>query len=228
MNTSDRLKIRNNLLEIRQRIEAAAQKSCNTTKDIVLIAVTKTIDTDRMKLLVNEGSIDFGENKVQELMSKYDSFGEDIRWHLIGHLQTNKVKYVIGKTELIHSVDSLNLLREIDKRAHKLGIVQKVLLQVNVSGEATKYGFKTSDIEDVIELSKEMQSVLVKGLMTMAPNYKNPEETRPVFRDLKSLFDNLSKKHFGMEYLSMGMTNDFEVAIEEGANMIRLGTAIFR
>ena len=226
----DKRQINSNLKSIRNQIVNAAKKSGRLLQDISIIGVTKTIDVDRMEMLYDEGIISFGENKVQELMDKYDRFQNRIKWHLIGHLQTNKVKYIVGKVELIHSVDSIDVLGEIDKRAKKLGIIQNVLIQVNVSGEETKYGFSPDEVAHVIEVAKDYKSIKVKGLMTMAPNYENVENTRPVFRGLKDLYDNISKGNYEnvkMEVLSMGMTHDYEVAIEEGSNMIRLGTAIF-
>lgn len=226
----DKRQINSNLKSIRSQIVNATKKSGRLLQDISIIGVTKTIDVDKMEMLYDEGIISFGENKVQELMDKYDRFQDRIKWHLIGHLQTNKVKYIVGKVELIHSVDSIDVLGEIDKRARKLGIIQNVLIQVNVSGEETKYGFSPDEVAHVIKVAKDYKSIKVKGLMTMAPNYENVENTRPVFRGLKDLYDNISKgnhENVKMEVLSMGMTHDYEVAIEEGSNMIRLGTAIF-
>ena len=171
---------------------------------------------------------DFGENRAQEFIGKYGLFPH-VRWHFIGTLQTNKVKDVVGRAHLIHSVDSLHLLRAIDRRASEVGVIQPVLLQVNVSGEESKHGLGADDAEAVLAASSELGAVQIRGLMTMAP-FGRPEESRPVFRELKRLAESLTALRLnGVELgeLSMGMTNDFKVAVEEGATIVRVGRAIF-
>jgi hypothetical protein len=222
--------ISNNLEKIRENIKRAAEKSGRTEKDILLLGVTKTIDTDRIKELVELGVNELGENKVQEILSKYDIIGSGVQWHLIGRLQTNKVKYIIDKVKLIHSVDSVKLLEEIDKRAKAANKVMDILIEVNVGNEETKGGICYDDVDSFVEKATEFDNIKVKGFMTVAPFVENPEENRKYFKKMNKLFVDNSKKinhNISMEYLSMGMTNDYEVAIEEGANIVRIGTGIF-
>ncbi len=228
---SDELIIINeNLSKIKERIDAASQKAGRNPKDIKLIAVTKTVDIHRIEKAISLGIKDLGENRVQELREKADIINIDCRWHLIGHLQTNKVKYIVDKVSLIHSMDRPELAKEVQKRAEKLGIQVPVLVQVNVAKEDSKFGISPEDtIEFVRQLSK-MGNIKVKGLMTIAPLVDKPEEVRWVFANLRKLLIDIRREsidNIDMECLSMGMSNDFEVAIEEGATMIRIGTAIF-
>lgn len=222
--------IKTNLEEIYKNIEKAAYKSNRKKEDITLLAVTKTIDTDRIEKAVSLGLNQLGENRVQELMSKYDTFKDRVKWHLIGSLQTNKVKYIIDKVSLIHSVDSYKLLKEIDSRAGKNNIVMNVLAEVNIAGEESKHGISPGEVNDFTDVFSEFHNVRLKGLMSVAPYTINPEENRVYFKKMQKLYiDNGVKKvdNIDMEYLSMGMTNDYEIAIEEGANIVRIGTGIF-
>ncbi|EGC84431.1 YggS family pyridoxal phosphate-dependent enzyme [Anaerococcus hydrogenalis] len=198
--------------------------------DAMLLAVTKTHGVDKIMEVYNYGLRDFGENKVQELLDKKDELPDDINWHLIGHLQTNKVNKIVGEIRLIHSVDSLKILKKINNRAKKLSIVQDCLLQINISKEESKSGFYEEDIEDIINQAKELENVKIRGLMTMAPNTEDVSVIRSCFKGLKKIFDNLSNLSYNnieMEYLSMGMTHDYKIALEEGANIIRVGSKIF-
>lgn len=222
--------ISQNLEEIKEKIKKAAEKSGRTEKDITLLGVTKTIDIDRINMLIDLGISQLGENRVQELMSKYEAIGKNAEWHLIGTLQTNKVKYIIDKVKLIHSVDSIKLLEEIDKRAMQHNIKMGVLIEINVGNEETKGGILFEEVDDFIEKASRFDNIIIKGFMTVAPFVENSEENRKYFNKMNKLFiDNSKKMHhnISMEYLSMGMTNDYEVAIEEGANIVRIGTGIF-
>lgn len=222
--------IKDQLKEIRAHIKEAAQRAARSEDDITLIAVSKTYPVTAIEEAVLEGCTDFGENHVQELMSKIDSVKENVNWHLIGHLQTNKVKYVVGKTSLIHSMDSLKLAEEIEKQSTKRGIITNVLVEVNVADEATKYGFKLDEVMGVMKILNTMPHIKVKGLMTVAPYVENPEKNRPIFRKLYELSVDIQKQNLdniSTSILSMGMSNDYQIAIEEGATMVRVGTAIF-
>jgi len=222
--------IKENLDEIRQRIQAVCEKQGRDPGQVTLIAVTKTIDEDVVNQSLVFGITDIGENKVQEIERKYPNIRDGINWHLIGHLQRNKVKYIIDKVAMIHSVDSLRLAEEIDKRAEGVGRVMPVLLQLNVAREETKFGLDMAELYALLEAVSRLKHLRVRGLMTMAPFAEDPEEVRWVFRKMKEIFEAVKLKDFeniSMEYLSMGMTNDYEVALEEGANMLRIGTGIY-
>lgn len=222
--------INENLKNIYSTIKAAAEKSGRKSEDIKLIAVTKTVGVDRIRQVVEAGIMDLGENRVQELTEKFDQLDPACRWHLIGHLQTNKVKYIINKVSMIHSVDSISLAKEINSRAAKHGLKMDILLQINVSGEESKFGIDPSRVEEFLEAISHMENIHLKGLMTIAPYAENPEEIRPIFKKLYQIYIDIKSKsidNVNMDYLSMGMSNDFEIAIEEGANMIRVGTGIF-
>lgn len=198
--------------------------------DANLLAVTKTHAIDKIMEVYNYGLRDFGENKVQELIEKKEKMPEDINWHLIGHLQTNKVNKIVGEVSLIHSVDSLKILKKINSRAKSLSIVQDCLIQVNISKEETKSGFFVDEIDKVIEEASKLDNINIKGLMTMAPNTEDENLIRNCFRELKKIFEklsNLSYNNIEMKYLSMGMTHDYKIALEEGANIIRVGSKIF-
>lgn len=197
---------------------------------MTLIAVTKTIDISRINEVISLGIKDIGENKVQEIESKYNDIEKEVNWHMIGHLQSNKVKHIIDKVQLVHSLDRISLAEEIQKRASNKGIIIEVLIQVNIAEEESKFGLKYEQVIPFIEKVKEYENIRIMGLMTVAPYVENSEEVRFVFRQLKELFDEVETKNYKnvvMKYLSMGMTNDYEVALEEGSNMIRLGTGIF-
>jgi pyridoxal phosphate enzyme (YggS family) len=222
--------IRNNLENVIRRINAAAARAGRDPSEIRLIGVTKTVEPDRIKAAYDCGIKDFGENRVQELCKKTDILDIDCNWHLIGHLQTNKVKYIVDRVAMIHSLDSMELAEEISKRAEKAGRVIDVLVQVNVAGEATKFGIRPEDAAGFVKEVSRLGNIRVKGLMTIAPMCDDPEEVRWVFARLGKLRIDISRENIDnvdMACLSMGMSNDFEVAIEEGSNMVRIGTAIF-
>lgn len=224
------MSIKENLEEVIERAEKALKCQGKTVDDIVLIGVTKTIDIDRINEAISLGIKDIGENKVQEIQDKYDSIVGSPRLHMIGHLQTNKVKYIIDKVDLIHSLDRESLAKEIQKRAEQHGLIKDVLIQVNVAEEDSKFGLKVEAVEEFAESLIEYPNLRVKGLMTIAPFEEDPEKTRYVFATMKTIFEKVKSKgyiNFDMEHLSMGMTNDYEIALEEGANMIRVGTGIF-
>jgi pyridoxal phosphate enzyme (YggS family) len=221
--------IAENLLKINKEIEKAAKKSGRTKDDISLVAVTKTKPLQTIKDLIELGIRDFGENRVQELSGKMDSINEDVRWHMIGHLQKNKVKYLVDNVYMIHSVDSLELAKEISKRAIQKNKKIKILLQLNISGEETKYGLTVEKLIEMLPECSEMNGVEVCGLMTMAPFYAENRELKAIFSKMSQLRVDIKAKNMdniGMQYLSMGMSNDYIIAIEEGANMVRIGSAL--
>ncbi|MGP1405654.1 YggS family pyridoxal phosphate-dependent enzyme [Filifactor alocis] len=222
--------VKDNLKSVQASIEQARQNSCEK-QEVTLVAVTKTIDVGPMKEVLKEGVSCFGENKVQEILSKYEKFPDTVKWHLIGTLQSNKVKYIIDKVEMIHSLDRISLAKEIDRRAKEIGVVMKCLIQVNISQEESKHGLdKAEALKFIEEVAQNFSHIQVLGLMGMAPFVEDAEEARPYFRQLKELFEEAKNLNLGtgqMKYLSMGMTNDYTVAIEEGSNMVRVGTGIF-
>lgn len=222
--------IQQNINQIQKRIEAAAQRSGRKKEDILLLAVSKTIDVERIKEAVACGLKDLGENKVQEILEKYEPMGEEVKWHLIGHLQTNKVKYIIDKVKLIHSVESLKLAEEISKRAKKANKVMDILIEVNMAAEESKFGVAPEDTLSLIQKIALLDNICIRGLMTVAPFVENSEENRECFRRMKQLSVDINAEKIDnvyMDILSMGMSNDFEVAIEEGATIVRVGTSIF-
>ncbi len=221
--------IKENLDIINSNITRAAEKSGRKREDILLLAVSKTVDVSRIKEAVSLGLADLGENKPQEINRKYPEI-ENVKWHLIGHLQTNKVKYIIDKVCLVHSLDSIRLAEEINKRAEKENIYMDVLIEVNISGEESKHGIPPDEAESLALEVSRLPRVRVKGLMTVAPFTQFPEENRAYFKAMKKLFVDIQAKNYDnidMKYLSMGMTNDYIIAIEEGANIVRIGTGIF-
>lgn len=222
--------IRDNIKAVLQRVEAAAHKSGRKAEDIRVVAVTKTVDENRILKAVESGLYDLGENRVQELCDKYENIGKRCRWHLIGHLQTNKVKYIVEKVDLIHSLDRMELAEEIQKRAEKAGRIMEALVQVNIAEEESKFGMEMDKVPDFLKNVSKFPNIRIKGLMTIAPLAQNPEEIRWVFTELRKLHIDITRENIdniNMDYLSMGMSNDFEAAIEEGSNMVRIGTAIF-
>lgn len=219
-----------NLEKIRERVRAAELRSGRKPGDVRIIAVSKTVEPERILKAIDCGITELGENRVQELMEKYDIIDKECSWHLIGHLQTNKVKYIADKVKLIHSLDSMELAQEIQKRAAKAGRILEVLVQVNIAGEETKSGISPGQAMDFVKALSGFGNIRIKGLMTIAPMAENPEDVRWVFAGLRKLLIDIRKENIDnidMDYLSMGMSNDFETAIEEGSNMVRVGTAIF-
>ncbi len=221
--------IRQNIIDIKQEIAEICERANRNPDDILLLGVTKTVEPQRINEAIAEGITDIGENRVQEILNKYESV-DPVHWHLIGHLQTNKVKYIVDKVKMIHSLDSIRLAEEINKRAKQHQVLMDVLVQINVAKEDTKFGLYVDELDDFIKKVQEFENINIKGLMTIAPFEENPEKVRPYFRTLKSIFERIKAKKLervDMQYLSMGMSNDFKIAIEEGANIIRIGTAIF-
>ena len=220
--------IAENLAILRQKIEEICKRSGRNPDEVKLIAVSKYFGVDAIVKAKNCGLNDFGENRAQELVLKYEKLGNDVTWHMIGTLQKNKVKYAVNAAELIHSVDSLELVEEINNRAEKFGKVQKILLEVKTSEEETKSGLETgNEILSLVKRCSELKNIELKGLMTMAPLTDDANIIRKSFRDLRNLKDQINNKGYNLTELSMGMTSDFEIAIEEGATMIRIGSAIF-
>lgn len=222
--------IQHNVAVVQERIAAAAARSGRQPEDICLVAVTKTIAPEKIQEAVVAGIDHIGENRVQEAMTKVESISPEVTWHLVGHLQRNKAKTAIQIFDIIHSLDSIRLARTLQRRAEVLDKTIDCLLQVNVSGEKTKYGILPEQLTPLLKELSSLQCLHVRGLMTIAPYVDNPEEVRPVFRRLRELArdaDKLKLPGISMEELSMGMSGDFEVAIEEGATMVRVGSAIF-
>jgi pyridoxal phosphate enzyme (YggS family) len=218
-----------NLGRIRKRINAAALRASRDPGEIKLVAVTKKITIEVIKEALALGITSLGENRVQELLIKYPQLGPDIEWHFVGHLQTNKVKKIIGKVSLIHSLDSWPLAVAVSRTACEAGIVSRALMQVNVAGEETKYGLSPEEAEDFAIEAAGLPGLELCGLMAIAPECEDPEEVRYVFRQTRELAKELKDNIHGinMDLLSMGMTGDYEVAVEEGSNILRLGTALF-
>lgn len=224
------MSVAENLKTIRERVDAACERAGRRPEEVTLIAVSKTKPLSMLQEAYGAGARDFGENKVQEILEKYPEMPEDARFHMIGHLQTNKVKQVVGKTVLIHSVDSLHLAEKIEQEAAKRDLTADILLEVNVAREESKYGFMLEEVEDAVMAIKDFPHVHIKGLMTIAPFVDNPEENRGIFKKLFEFAVDIGRKNIDnvtMGVLSMGMTGDYEVAVEEGATMVRVGTGIF-
>ncbi len=222
--------IKDNLQHIEAAIKEACFKASRKNTDVTLIAVSKTKPVSMLEEAYTYGIRDFGENKVQELCDKYESLPKDIRWHMIGHLQTNKVKYLIGKACLIHSVDSLRLAAEIEKQAAKQEMHMDILIEVNIGEEESKFGLHKDEVVEMIKKISAFPHVHIKGLMTVAPYTDNPEDNRKFFRQIKQLsvdIDNQNIDNVSMNILSMGMSGDYPVAIEEGATFVRVGSSIF-
>ncbi len=221
--------LKRNLQIIKKDIKEAMILS-GRSDDVLLVGVTKTFPVDKIYDGMELGIFDVGENKAQEFTEKYAIIKDRVNWHFIGHLQKNKVKYIVGKVKLIHSVDSLGLAEEISKRAEKANIIQDVLIEVNVSGEESKFGVRSNNIEDLLTSISQLKGIKVKGLMTMAPNVDDDLLVRSVFKELRLLKENIIDLHINninMDYLSMGMSQDFKLAILEGANIIRVGSLIY-
>jgi len=216
--------------EVKARIEAACARAGRNPEDVTLVAVSKTKPEEDIQALYDYGVRDFGENYIQELRTKHDDLPKDIRWHMIGHLQRNKVKYIADYVTMIHAVDTLPLAETIEKEGVRFDRIIPVLIEVNVAGEESKFGVTPENCVSFAEQFAGFPHIRLEGLMTSAPFVENPEDNRPVFRKLRQLAVDINKKNIDnvdMRVLSMGMTNDFEVAVEEGATMVRVGTAIF-
>lgn len=224
------MSIGENIERIKALKDQAAERSGRSGDDVLLVAVTKLHDVDEINEAIDCGITDIGENKVQEILNKYDRV-KPVRWHLIGHLQTNKVKYIIDKVQMIHSVDSLHLAQEIDKRAAQHGVTMDILIQVNSAEEESKFGITVDETEQMIhDILDTCPNVRIRGLMCIAPFEDNPEDARVYFEEVKAQYDEFGKidhPNLDFKYLSMGMSNDFEVAVEAGSTLIRVGTSIF-
>jgi pyridoxal phosphate enzyme (YggS family) len=224
--------LKDNIAAIRERIIQAAERSGRQSEDVKLVAVSKTADAGAVREAIKAGLRIFGENRVQEARDKiailrFEASNQNLEWHLLGHLQRNKAKYAVGLFELIHSVDSVALADELQRQADKAGRAQRILVEVKLSEEDTKAGVAEKDLWALLEHIKGLKDLALEGLMMMPPFFGNPEEARPYFRRLRELRDELQNNGFNLPELSMGMSNDFEVAIEEGATLVRVGTAIF-
>lgn len=222
--------IHEHLTQTRQNIDRACQRAGRGAEEVGLIAVSKTKPLSMLQEAYEAGVRDFGENKVQELVDKYEALPKDIRWHMIGHLQRNKVKYLVGKVYLIHSVDSLRLAQEIQKEAEKKQTEVNILVEVNVAGEESKFGSSREETLRLVEEIALLPSVHIQGLMTVAPYVEDPEENRVIFANLRQLAVDIKQENIdnvNMHVLSMGMTGDYQVAVEEGATYVRVGTGIF-
>ncbi len=222
--------IRGNLDKIRAQIREAAESCGRSADDVLLVAVSKTRTPEEINTAIDAGVTDIGENKVQEIMDKFDDV-KPVKWHMIGHLQTNKVKYIIDKVSMIHSVDSYKLAAEINKRAAGHGITMDILIQVNSAQEESKFGISTDETESLIrEILENCENVRVRGLMCIAPYADDPEDIKVYFDQVKEQYDrfgSIDHPRLDFKYLSMGMSHDFQVAIEAGSNLVRVGSAIF-
>ena len=222
--------LKENLANVEKNIEQACKNAGRSRDEVTLIAVSKTKPVEMLQEIYDENIRDFGENKVQELCSKMEQLPSDIRWHMIGHLQRNKVKYIVGKVELIHSVDTYRLAEEINIQAKKQNVIVPILVEVNIAHEESKFGISAEDAILLVEEISKLENIRIKGLMTIAPYVENPEDNRLYFRKIKQLSVDITNKNIdnvSMEILYMGMTGDYMVAIEEGATMVRVGTGIF-
>jgi pyridoxal phosphate enzyme (YggS family) len=222
--------LKENLAQVEENINAACKKSGRDRSEVTLIAVSKTKPVDMLRTVYDCGIRDLGENKVQEMCDKMEVLPGDIKWHMIGHLQTNKVKYIIGRTELIHSVDSVHLAEEIQRQAVKKDVTVPILIEVNIAEEESKFGIHKEDTIAMVREIAAFDHLKIKGLMTIAPFVENPEDNRLYFREIKQLSVDIKNQNIdnvAMDILSMGMTGDYMVAIEEGATLVRVGTGIF-
>ena len=222
--------IQDNIRQVEENIKTACERSGRNPEEVKLIAVSKTKPVSMLEEAYAYGCRDFGENKVQELIDKYEKLPKDIRWHMIGHLQRNKVKYIVDKVWLIHSVDSLRLAEEISKEAVKKNVTASILIEVNVAKEDSKFGTTSEEACNIVEKIAGLPGIQIKGLMTIAPYVENAEENRQYFEKLHQIYVDIKQKNIDnvcMEELSMGMTGDYQVAVEEGATYVRVGTGIF-
>lgn len=219
-----------NLAQVQKNINESCSKINRDPNEVTLIAVSKTKPVEMLKEAYDAGARVFGENKVQEIVDKYDQMPSDVKWHMIGHLQRNKVKYIVDKVAMIHSVDSLRLAETIEKEAAKKAVIVPILIEVNVAQEESKFGLKPEEVLPLIEQIADFSHIRIKGLMTIAPYVDNAEENREIFRELKKLSVDIAAKNINnvtMSVLSMGMTGDYMVAVQEGSTMVRVGTGIF-
>ena len=222
--------IADNIAEIRNNITLARQKSPHPEQDVTLVAVTKMHGAEEIREVLAAGQTLLGENRVQELLDKYDAVGDAATWHIIGHLQSNKVKYITEKVAMIHSLESESLANELSNRMQALGKTMDCLVQVNIADEESKFGLERDEVLPFIKRVSQLPGIHIKGLMHIAPYFEDPEDVRPIFREMYRLFEELKALELpgvDMEILSMGMSHDYQVAIEEGANMIRVGSSIF-
>lgn len=222
--------LKQNLQQVQERIRAACQRAGRDPADVHLLAVSKTKPVHDIEVLRDAGQTMFGENYVQEIRTKYEALGDSVEWHMIGHLQRNKVKYIIDKVKLIHAVDTVHLAEQIEKEAAKAGVIMPVLMEVNYAREETKWGFLPEEAPEAARAVSALPHVRLQGLMTSAPFTENPESNRGYFagmRQLAASIQDLQLPNVTMHTLSMGMTRDFEVAVEEGATIVRVGTAVF-
>ena len=222
--------VREQYLEVEERVQQACLRAGRRREEVTLIAVSKTKPLPMLLDAYEAGARDFGENKVQEILEKFPNMPRDARFHMIGHLQRNKVRQIMGKTVLIHSVDSLRLARQIEEESARAGLITPVLLEINVAREESKFGFFVEEVEKALEEIAVFPHMTVKGFMTIPPFVENPEQNRKVFQDLFQLSVDITRKNIdnmSMDVLSMGMSGDYEVAIEEGATIVRVGTSIF-
>ena len=222
--------IADNIAEIRNNIALARQKSPHPNQDVPLVAVTKMHSAEEIQEVLAAGQTLLGENRVQELLDKYDAVGDAATWHIIGHLQSNKVKYITEKVAMIHSLESESLANELSSRMQALGKTMDCLVQVNIADEESKFGLERDEVLPFIKRVSQLPGIHIKGLMHIAPYFEDPEDVRPIFREMYRLFEELKALELpgvDMEILSMGMSHDYQVAIEEGANMIRVGSSIF-
>lgn len=227
---ADKVKLEENLKNVEENIMAACKRTGRDRSEITLIAVSKTKPVDMLQEAYDQGIREFGENKVQELCDKIEVLPGDIHWHMIGHLQTNKVKYIVGKTALIHSVDSLHLAQEIEKQAAKQEVIVPILVEVNIAEEKSKFGIHKEEAFELVKSIALLPHLRIQGLMTIAPFVEDPEDNRLYFRQIHQLSVDIKEQNIDnvrMDVLSMGMTGDYTVAIEEGATMVRVGTGIF-
>lgn len=222
--------VKENLRLVNEKIAAACARAGRDVSEVVLVAVSKTKPLENIETLIEAGQMEYGENYVQELCDKYGRVSRPVHWHMIGHLQTNKVKYIVDKAALIHSVDSVRLAKQIEKEAGKRELICDILIQINIAHEDSKFGVNADEAVKMIREISQFPHIHICGLMASAPLVENPEENRCYFQKLHELFIDIRDKNIDnvdMNILSMGMTNDYEIAIEEGATMVRVGTAIF-
>lgn len=222
--------LKENLKNVQNNIKKACERVGRKPEEVTLVAVSKMKPLSDIEELLETGQLEYGENYVQELCDKYENISKPVHWHMIGHLQTNKVKYIVGKTALIHSVDSLHLAKEIEKQAAKNNVIVPILIEVNIAEEESKFGIHKEETIALVREVAQMQHVHIRGLMTIAPYVENPEDNRPYFKGIRQLSVDIKQENIDnvdMDVLSMGMTGDYMVAIEEGATLVRVGTGIF-